>query len=214
VAAAIPVRILNSHDPDQPGTLITGQGVHRRHPLAGLAARSSVTVLHVRSRSTADRTLILAKLAAAGDDSGVAIHMATSTDTGVALAIDASEGVDEVAALAATIGEVERHDHLAIIAAVGDGLRRSPLLCAATLRALEGIPLHLAVHAPDSCHLAVVVSESRVARALSQLHARFFEGERSHPAVDGWHPSAGRRSQGAGATTHTSPTAASQETRA
>lgn len=214
VAAAIPVRILNSRAPDQPGTLITGQVVQRRHELAGLAARCGITVLHVRSRSASDRTLILAKLAAAGDDSGLAIHMATSTDTGVALAIDASEGVDEVVALAATIGEVERHDHLAIIAAVGDGLRQSPLLCAATLRALEGIPLHLVIHAPDSCHLAVVVSDSRVARAMSQLHARFFESERSHAAVDGWHPSARRRGQGAGATTHTSPTTASQETRA
>ncbi|MCX6537881.1 MAG: hypothetical protein NT151_02930 [Acidobacteria bacterium] len=78
-------------------------------------------------------------------------------------------------------------------------------------RALEGIPLHLVVHAPGACHLAVVVAERRVVRAMSQLHARFFEHERSGVGVGTGRDSTGHGGEAAGAAIRTGLTAASQE---
>jgi aspartate kinase len=184
IGTGIAVRILNSQNPEARGTLITGRTARRRAELAGIASRNAVSILDVTAPAGTSHALVLARSADACEAAGVTMHLAALTDSGASIVVDAGAQAELAEEAVTAAGRVERRNGLALVAVVGDALARNPLLCAAALRTLEGIPLHGVTQPPGAGHLAFVVPEGRVAQATARLHARFFERPARAAAVD------------------------------
>ena len=63
---------------------------------------------------------------------------------------------------------------MAILCAVGDGLRRDPRLAARILGALERFPLRMVSQAASRRNVTVVLQDSVAGAAMNHLHERFF----------------------------------------
>ena len=63
---------------------------------------------------------------------------------------------------------------MAILCAVGDGLRRDPRLAMRILGSLEHFPLRMVSQAASRRNVTVVLQDSAASAAMNHLHDRFF----------------------------------------
>jgi aspartokinase len=63
---------------------------------------------------------------------------------------------------------------MALLCAVGDGLRSDPALSVRLLASLEGFPLRMVSQAASRRNLTVVLNERDLLRAMTRLHEQWF----------------------------------------
>jgi aspartokinase len=63
---------------------------------------------------------------------------------------------------------------MAILCAVGDGLRTKPTFVAELLSALDGVPIRMVSQAAARRNITLVIAESSLSDALHRIHDRFF----------------------------------------
>ncbi|MEE8217698.1 MAG: hypothetical protein V3S03_01885, partial [Vicinamibacteria bacterium] len=79
--------------------------------------------------------------------------------------------------------EVASEDGMAIVCAVGEGLRHDASLATHLLGALEGVSLVMVSQGGSRKNITVVLRDADVAVAMERLHRRFFEAEDARSAV-------------------------------
>lgn len=173
VAGGIPVRVLNSRQPEHPGTVIVDRPAGRRSPLAGLACVPGCVELHVPLPSDAGRGLALARVFETCAAHGATVYLSDVRPAQVSLILAPAAAAD---AVAAACSAVRRHDGRALLVAVGDGLADGRALARAVIRALGGATVAALSDASGSGYVALAVPESELAAAMAAAHARFFTG--------------------------------------
>jgi aspartate kinase len=105
------------------------------------------------------------------------VDVVTTSEVCVSVTIDDRRALDEIVADLSHFADVGTENGMAIVCAVGDGLRRNPGLATQMLGALGGLPLAMVSQGGSRQNITVVVREDDVASAMERLHERFFEGE-------------------------------------
>jgi aspartate kinase len=110
------------------------------------------------------------------------IDVVTTSEVSVSVTIDDRRALDAIVADLSEFSEVSSEDGMAIVCAVGDGLRRDPSLATRMLGALEGLPLVMVSQGGSRQNITAVVRDGDTASAMERLHRRFFETGDSTPA--------------------------------
>jgi aspartate kinase len=172
-ALDIPVRVLNSRRPSEPGTRIDGAG-SAAGGQAAVAARGNITLVRITARDRRPDPAFAARALQALADSHVGV-LAGEVHKGT-LTVAAEGGVD-VAALRTRLGpgaDVETREGLSAVCAVGDRLAHDARLVASAFAALDGRHVHLVARPGDATSaLAVVVDDRDVHDLLARLHDAF-----------------------------------------
>ena len=195
VAAGIPVRILNSKRPASRGTVVATGPVRRRARAAGIATLRGVCAIDVTLAEGAERPRALAGAFDACARANAAPRLAAIGDAHLSLIVDEGATADRVEAELGAAAHARRGG-LALIAVVGDGLAAGGDAARRVLDALDGSAVHLLSRAPGSNHVACVVDQATLPRAVGAIHARLFEhddqadeaGARFDDEVGGCHP--------------------------
>jgi len=185
VLAAIPVRILNSHQPAGRGTTVTAGPIRRTAPAAGIASLTDLSVFDVPLPDGAGRPAALAAVYSACARAEAPVHLTAVSDGSVAIVVDDGESGDRVAAQLDPVWRATRRGGLALVAAVGDGFASGRGIAWRVLAAIDAVPVHLISRAPGANHLACVVDQSDLALAVETLHACLFERRPSRDEGDG-----------------------------
>jgi len=178
----IPVRILNSHRPEAPGTRIT------RSPAPGVAGPTAIackrgqTRLDIASTRMLEAYGFLRRVFEVFERYRTSIDVVTTSEVSVSVTIDDRRALDAIVADLSEFSEVSSEDGMAIVCAVGDGLRRDPSLATRMLGALEGLPLVMVSQGGSRQNITAVVRDGDTASAMERLHRRFFETGDSTPA--------------------------------
>ncbi|HOQ60102.1 MAG TPA: aspartate kinase [Vicinamibacterales bacterium] len=173
-AAGIPVRILNARRPSAQGTVVTEEPIRRSAPAAGIACLGNLCAIDVPLPDGAGRLPALASAFEACALAQAVPALATVSDAGVSLVVGEGPEADRVAARLGPAAPTRRGG-LALIAVVGDRLASGVDVPRRLLAALDGIPVHLLSRTPGSIHVACVIDEKHLARAVSAIHSRVFE---------------------------------------
>ena len=110
------------------------------------------------------------------------IDVVTTSEVSVSVTIDDRRALDAIVADLSEFAEVSSEEGMAIVSAVGDGLRRDPTLATRMLGALEGLPLVMVSQGGSRQNITVVVRDEDAAAAMERLHRRFFETGDEAPA--------------------------------
>jgi aspartate kinase len=105
------------------------------------------------------------------------VDVVTTSEVSVSVTIDDRRAHDRIVADLSEFGEVSSEEGMAIVCAVGEGLRRDASLATRVLGALDGLPLVMVSQGGSRQNITAVVRDGDVTRAMEQLHRRFFEGE-------------------------------------
>jgi aspartate kinase len=105
------------------------------------------------------------------------VDVVTTSEVSVSVTIDDRSNLEAIVSDLSAFAEVSTEDGMAIVCAVGEGLRRDASLATHLLGALEGVPLAMVSQGGSRKNITVVLRDGDVVEAMERLHRRFFEGE-------------------------------------
>jgi len=180
VSRNIPVRILNSRNPDNPGTLITGDwsakasAERRRGQLTAIACKRDVTVVDITSTRMLMAHGFLRRLFEVFERFKTPVDVVTTSEVSVSVTVDDTRRLDAIVDNLRNFSDVNCEPEMAIICAVGENLRTDTTLFGRAVTALERIPLRLVSQAASRRNITFVLRNADVLAAMTRLHEAFF----------------------------------------
>lgn len=169
----IPVRILNTFNPDNSGTLITADA-HSGDTIRAVAAKKNITAIFLSSPRMLMTHGFLAQVFAVFDRHKVPIDLISTSEVSVALTIDTKDGVDELLKELRGYGDVQTMDDVAIVSVVGRQFRVQSGIAGRVFKALSDVNIIVISGGASDININFVVASSDADRAIRQLHAEFF----------------------------------------
>jgi len=178
VAKNIPVKILNSRKFDGAGTLITASSPVDE-PLAALACKRHITVVDITSTRMLMAHGFLRRVFEVFERCRTAIDVVTTSEVSISVTIDDASRLEELVNELSVFAEVRVEHDMAILCAVGDGLRRDPTLATRILGSLEHFPLRMVSQAASRRNVTVVLQDAVAGQAMNHLHDTFFARDKA-----------------------------------
>jgi len=171
----IPVRILNSHRSDRPGTVITADGRRPDGELTAIACKRNVTVIDITSTRMLMAHGFLRRLFEVFERFKTAVDVVTTSEVSVSVTVDDTRRLDAVMENLRHFADVGYEPEMAIISAVGENLRADPALFVRAVTSLARTPLRLVSQAAGRRNITFVLRDADVPGAMERLHEEFFE---------------------------------------
>jgi aspartate kinase len=186
VAANIPVRILNSQRPAARGTLITETRPPAGGPLTAIASKTGVTVVDITSTRMLMTHGFLRRLFGVFEKHRTPVDVVTTSEVSVSVTVDDQRRLPAIVAELSEFAEVSCAADMAILCAVGDGIRTDRAIAGELLAAIDGVPLRMVSQAASRRNVTVVIGAADLPSALTRLHAAFFSDETAGPKPRGY----------------------------
>jgi aspartate kinase len=168
----IPVRLKNTMEPEDEGTLITSSS--KLVDYKAVAAKDGISVLRIRS----DRMLMaygfLRKVFEIFEAYRTPIDMITTSEVAVSLTIDNPHYLDHIARDLRELGSVEVERNQTIICVVGDFRPERTGSAPEIFLALNTIPLKMISYGGSPNSISLLVDTSNKIQALKQLSKHLF----------------------------------------
>ncbi|MEO8255842.1 MAG: lysine-sensitive aspartokinase 3 [Acidobacteriota bacterium] len=174
VAKNIPVRILNSHRPDNPGTLITADPHPADGHLTAIACKREVTVIDITSSRMLMAHGFLRRLFEVFERFRTAVDVVTTSEVSVSVTVDDTRRLDAIVDELSGFADVSCERDMAIICAVGEDIHEDPKAFSRALAALDEIPLRMVSQAASRRNITFVLRDADVPQAMMRLHDTFF----------------------------------------
>jgi aspartate kinase len=169
----IPVRLKNTMEPEDEGTLITSASVLLDYK--AVAAKDGIAVLRIKS----DRMLMaygfLRKVFEIFEAYKTPIDMVTTSEVGVSLTIDNTQYLNEIAKDLRELGSVEVEENQTIICIVGDFRTERTGSAPEIFQALNTIPLKMISYGGSQNSLSLLIDTKNKTQALRQLSKHIFD---------------------------------------
>jgi aspartate kinase len=175
IAEKIPIRVRSTFNQTSTGTLISAECQDRRH-FKALALRKNVSIVNIYSKRMLGAIGFLKSVFAVFEKFETAIDVVTTSEVSVSMTIDKLDRVDEIIAELETFGRCTLTQKMAIISAVGEGLRDTEGLSAVFFSALRDVNIRMISLGASDVNLSIVVRETEAEKAITQLHQVLFEG--------------------------------------
>ncbi len=169
----IPVRLKNTMEPEDEGTLITSSSTLLDYK--AVAAKDGISVLRIRS----DRMLMaygfLRKVFEIFESYRTPIDMITTSEVAVSLTIDNAQFLKEIAKDLRELGTVEVEEYQTIICIVGDFRTERTGSAPEIFEALNTIPLKMISYGGSPNSLSLLIDTANKTNALRQLSKHLFK---------------------------------------
>ncbi|HSD27774.1 MAG TPA: lysine-sensitive aspartokinase 3 [Vicinamibacteria bacterium] len=175
VARGIPVRILNSHRPEAPGTLVARSVEGGEGGPAAIACKRGLTRVDIASSRMLMAYGFLRRVFEVFERFRTPVDVVTTSEVSVSVTVDDRRALDGIVAELSAFADVSSEDGMAIVCAVGERLRTDPRLATRVLGALEGLPLAMVSQGGSRKNITVVLRDADAPAAMERLHRRFFE---------------------------------------
>lgn len=165
----IPVRLKNTMNPSDSGTLITSESTGAG--IKAVAAKDGITAIKIRS----DRMLMaygfLKNVFQVFETYKTPIDMISTSEVAVSLTIDNTENLNKIITGLDNFGTVEVDENMSIICIVGDILSEERGFASKVFNALDGIPIRMISYGGSRYNISVLVPRLQkeiTLRALSR----------------------------------------------
>jgi aspartate kinase len=170
----IPVRILNSWKPSEPGTLITALPSPDGNALTAMAAKKDLTVVDITSSRMLMAYGFLRRVFEVFERFRTAVDVVTTSEVSVSVTVDERRHLDAIVEALSEFADVSTEPEMALLCAVGDRLRTEPAIAARVIRVLEEVPLRMISQAASRRNITVILRQSDLPHAMNRLHEEFF----------------------------------------
>lgn len=174
--AGIPVRLLNTMDPDAPGTLISEETEPGR--IKAVAAKDGITAINVKSSRMLLAYGFLRKVFEIFESYKTPIDMIVTSEVGVSMSIDNDANLDAIVADLEKYGTVQVERNMCVICVVGDMKWNNVGFESRALDALSEIPVHMISYGGSSNNISFLIGEDDKKRALQRLSDHLFKGRK------------------------------------
>lgn len=178
----IPVRILNTFKPNDPGTVIgnhvtlrQAQG-DRKFPVRAIAYKNGITIINVCSARMLGPYGFLEKLFGIFSFHRVPVDVVATSEVSVSMTIEDNMLSSGLVSALEKIGTVEVRKGNVILSLVGAGLKSDPRVEATIFETLrrDRIPTEMISKGASSINFTCIIKEKYTKLAVRKLHNKFF----------------------------------------
>lgn len=171
----IPVRVCNSNEPDEKGTMVLAESTISLNGIKSIAHKTGITILRISSARMLGSYGFMSALFQVFERFRTVIDVISTSEVSVALTLENTDSLDKIVTELERLGEVEVEYGFAVICMVGEGLRASSGLASKVFSTIEDTNISLISHGASSVNLTFVVKEENVANVIKRLHNTFFQ---------------------------------------
>jgi aspartate kinase len=169
----IPVRLKNTMEPEDEGTLITSNSVLLDYK--AVAAKDGISAIRIRSARMLMAYGFLRKVFEIFEAYKTPIDMVTTSEVGVSLTIDNSQYLDQIVTDLKELGAVDVEREQTIICIVGDFRTERTGSAPEIFEALNTIPLKMISYGGSPYSLSLLIDTSNKTKALQLLSKHLFD---------------------------------------
>lgn len=171
---AIPVRVCNTFEPDEVGTMVLADSAEAPNKIKSIAHKKNITILRITSARMLGSYGFMSALFQVFERFRTVIDVISTSEVSVALTLDNTAELDKIVTELERLGDVEVESGYAVICVVGEGLRASTGLAAKVFSTIDDVNVALVSHGASSVNLTFVVKEDVAAAVIQKLHQQFF----------------------------------------
>lgn len=173
--AGIPVRLLNTMEPEAPGTII--DNVTLKGKIKAVAAKDNITAIKIKSSRMLLATGFLRKVFEIFESYQTAIDMVATSEVGVSMSIDNSAHLNDIVDELKKYGTVTVDTDMCIICVVGDLDWSNLGFETLAAEAMKDIPVRMISYGGSNYNISFLVKESDKKRALQSLSDTLFHSK-------------------------------------
>lgn len=171
-SANIPVRLLNTMQPDANGTVI--YNAKPTHTIKAIAAKDNITAIKIKSSRMLLAYGFLRKVFEIFEKHHTSIDMITTSEVGVSVTIDNECNIDAILSELSEFGSVTVDRDMVIICVVGDLEWQNRGFEAKVVDALRDVPVRMISYGGSNYNISVLVKKEDKVRSLRQLSKHLF----------------------------------------
>lgn len=168
----IPVKLLNTMQPEAKGTIITempnGNGAK------AIAAKDGIIAIKIKSSRMLLAYGFLRKIFEVFEKYRTPIDMITTSEVAVSLTIDSQTHLDQILKELQPFGTVELDHHQSIVSIVGNEVAATPSIITKLFDAMEGIPLRMISYGGSRHNISILVNGQFKEKTLQVLNKGLF----------------------------------------
>ena len=178
VEKGIPVRILNTLDPDAPGTVI-GPAGSSRGSVTSIASKRGIHLVNIVSGRMLGQSGFMSKVFDAFRAHDVVVDLIATSEVSVTVSVDDRENLPAVVKDLKGFSTVTVRDGAALVAVIGERMTRTRGLAGRVFTAIGevGVPVHAISYGATKTNLQIVVPEAQEKDVVRALHAVLFPEE-------------------------------------
>jgi len=172
----IPVYILNSREPSNPGTCIRSKSPKSQNMFRAIAAKKGVRVINIRSPRMLMAHGFLRAVFEAFDKHGVTADLVSTSEVSVSVIIDGARDVTPLLEDLRKLGKADVEGGKAIICLVGENVRGRVGMAASVFAVAASCQasMHMIAQGASEINISFVIEERDVPEVVKALHAHFF----------------------------------------
>lgn len=170
----VPVKLLNTMEPDALGTTITAD-ISEIGGVKALAGKDGITAIKIKSSRMLLAYGFLRKVFEVFEKYKTSIDMITTSEVAISLTIDDITHLEEIKEELATFGHVEIDHNLSIICIVGNLIMEQSGVLQDIMDSLADIPLRMVSYGGSKHNVSVLVDAAYKNAALKSLNEGLFE---------------------------------------
>lgn len=165
--ANIPVRLKNTMNPADGGTLITSESDGKG--IKAVAAKDGITAVKIRSARMLMAYGFLKNIFEIFENYRTPIDMISTSEVAVSLTIDNTQNLTAIKEELDKFGTVEVDDNMSIVCIVGDIIEEEKGFAPKVFKALDGIPIRMISYGGSKYNISVLVPTSHKKETLQAL---------------------------------------------
>ena len=169
----IPVRLLNTMEPEAAGTLISSESESGK--IKSIAAKDGITAIKIQSSRMLLAYGFLRRIFEIFERYKTPIDMITTSEVAVSLTIDDTRHLEDILKELNHFGVVEVDKDQTIVCVVGDFAADKHGYAARVFEALKHIPIRMISYGGSNYNISLLVKTDDKVEALRSLHNRLFE---------------------------------------
>ena len=168
----IPVRLLNTMQPDAPGTLISNET--EKGKLKAVAAKDNIISIKIKSGRMLLATGFLRKVFEIFENYQTPIDMVTTSEVGVSVTIDNRKHLEEIVDDLKKYGTVTVDQDMVIVCVVGDLEWDNVGFEARIVQAMKDVPVRMISYGGSNYNVSLLVKSADKKKALQALSDHLF----------------------------------------
>lgn len=172
----IPVKVLNTFEPDNPGTTIVSQ-IHSPSVFTGLAVKKGIMLINITATRMLNAPGFLSEVFNMFAKRGISVDFIATSEVSVSMTINSKDYNQDIIDEISEFSAVDVRRDKAQISIVGNGMKNVPGMAGKVFGAIgqAGINIEAISLAARKINISFVVDGKDAERAVQVLHKQYFE---------------------------------------
>ena len=171
----IPVRVLNSMEPEKQGTLILSDDQVHENGVKAISFKENITVVNVFSTKMLNSFGFLTRLFEVFGKYGTSVDLISTSEVNVSLTVDPESKLDEIIAELSHFAGVSVSREKSQVSVVGKNLRETTGLAKRIFSAVSDYNITMISQGASDINVSFVVNRGDLSAVVNSLHKEFFE---------------------------------------